>query len=248
MSRRPPSDSSERPDRSQIGPLGTILVVTCMVAAVACGNRLPSGLSSASPGPASSVATATTEPSPDGSADVQPGDLDGLVVLTGGALSIGSPAGALLAFHGPAVEAFSATMGRLIVQTAGPSFSIADIDQAGVSAPAWRDVDLPVLDGRRVLSAPILSARGDRVAVETRAPARAIGFDILVIDLAGGGPTVVSIGREANGPPVWIDDSGLLLEVLPTPGGTRFLRLDLETRQVAPIAADGFGPAISRDG
>ena len=186
MSRRPPSKSSKRPDRSQVGPLGAILAVTCMVAAVACGNRLPSRFGTASPG-AASVTTATTEPSSDGSADVQPGDLDGLVVLTGGALSIGSPAGALLAFHGPAVEAFSATMGRLIVQTAGPSFSIADVDQGRLSAPAWRDVDLPALDGRRVLSAPILSARGDRVAVETRAPARAIGFDILVIDLAGRG-------------------------------------------------------------
>ncbi len=247
MSRRPPSESSERPGRSPVGPLGAILVVTFIVAAVACGNRQPSGFSSASPG-AANVATATTEPSPDGSADVQPGDLDGLVVLTGGALSIGSSAGALLAFHGPAVEAFSATTGRLIVQTAGPSFSIADIDQAGVSAPAWRVVDLPSLDGHRVLSAPILSARGDRIAVEIGAPGRGIGFDVLVIDLAGGGPTVVSIGRDANGPPVWIDDSGLLLEVLPTPGGTRFVRLDLETGQVAPIAADGFGPAISGDG
>ena len=247
MNRRPPSESSERAGRSPVGPLGVVLVVTCMVAAVACGNRLPSGFGSASPG-AASVATATTEPSPDGSADVQPGDLDGLVVLTGGSLSIGSPAGILIPFHGPAVEAFSATRGRLIVQTAGPSFSIADIDKSGVSPPAWRVVDLPALDGRRLLSAPILSARGDKVAVETGAAGPAPGFDVLVIDLAGGTPTAVSIGREANGPPVWIDDSSLLLEVSPTPGRTRFLRLDLETRQLAPIAADGFGPAISGDG
>ena len=246
MSRRPPSESSERPRRSPVGPLGAILVLTCMVATVACGNRLPSGFSSASPG-AATVATATTEPSPYGSADVQPGDLDGLAVLTGGVLSIGSPAGALIAFHGPAVEAFSATNGRLIVQTAAPSFSIADIDRTGASPPAWRIVDLPALEGRRLLSAPILSARGDRIAVETGAAGPAIGFDALVIDVAGGVPTVVSIGRDANGPPVWIDDSSLLLEVLPTPGGTRFLRLDLETRQVGPIAAEGFGPAISGD-
>jgi hypothetical protein len=223
-------------------------MVTCMVAAVACGNRLSSGFSSASPGPASSVATATTEPSLDGSAGVQPGDLEGFVVLTGGALSIGSPAGPIIAFHGPAVAAFSATGGRLIVQTEGPFFSIADIDLTGASPPAWRVVDLPVLDGRRLLSAPILSARGDRIAVEVGAPGRAIGFDVLVIDLAGGTPTLAAIGREANGPPVWIDDSSLLLEVLPTPGGTRFLRLDLETGQLAPVAADGFGPAISGDG
>src|SRR6266481_267582 len=121
MSRRSPNESSERPGRSPVGPLGAILVVTGMVAAVACGNRLPSRFSSASAG-AASDATATTEPSPDGSADIQPGDLDGLVVLTGGALSIGSPAGALVAFHGPAVEAFSATTARLIAQTAGASF------------------------------------------------------------------------------------------------------------------------------
>jgi hypothetical protein len=247
MNRRPPSESSERPGRSPVGPLGAILMLTCMVAAAACGNQLPSGFRSASPG-AASIAIATTEPSPDGSADVQPSDLDGLVVLTGGALSIGSPAGTLIPFHGPSVEAFSATRGRLIVRTAGPSFSIGDVDQSGASPPAWRVVDLAALDGRPLLSAPILSARGDRIAVETRASGRAIGFDVLVIDVDGGPLTVVSVGHDANGPPVWIDDLSLLLEVLPTPGGTRFLRLDLETGRLAPIAADGFGPAISGDG
>jgi hypothetical protein len=247
MSRRPPIESSGRPARSRVGPLGAVLVMTCMLAVVACGKGLPSGFSSASPG-AASVTTATTRPSPDGGGDVPPGDLDGLVVLTGGALSIGSPAGTLIPLHGPSVAAFSATRGRLIVETAGPSFSIADVDQSDASPTAWRAVDLPGLDGRRLLSAPILSARGDRVAVETGAPGPAIGFDVVVIDLAGGPPTVVSIGREANGPPVWIDDSSLLLEVLPTPGGTRFLRLDLGTGRLAAIATDGFGPAISGDG
>jgi hypothetical protein len=245
MSRRPPKQLSERPDRSSVGALRAIpvLVVASVFLAVGCGSPLPSGSQSESPETASIAASM-----PDGSADVQASDLEGLVVLTGGALSIGSRAGTLVHVHGPAVTGFSATNGRLIVQTAGPALAAADVDPADASPLSWRVVDFPALVGRRLLSPVVLSPRGDKVAVAVAPAGRPLTFDICVMELAGGAPRISSIGRDFNGPPVWIDDSNLLLEVLPVPGGTRFVRLDLATGRVAPVAADGFGPAISGDG
>jgi hypothetical protein len=247
MSRRPPSPLSERPDRSTVGPLRAILVVASLFAAVACGSPLPSGSDSAAP-VAASIAASTAASTPDGSADIQVGDLEGLVVLTGGALSIGSSEGTLDDVHGPAVTGFSATKGRLIVQTAGPALAAADVDPADASPLSWRVVELPALVGRQLLSPVVLSPRGDKVAVAVAQPGRPLLFDMDVVDLAGSAPVISSIGRESNGPPVWIDDSNVLLEVVPVPGGTRFLRLDLATGRVDPVAADGFGPAISGDG
>jgi hypothetical protein len=250
MSRRPPSDLSERPGRSSVGSLAPFLAVACLVVAVACGNPPPSGSNVASPGVAERSAASTAEPPPDGTADTQPGDLAGLVVLAGGALAIGTPDGAVVGLDGPAgaVTGLSATKGRLIVQTAGPAFAIADIDRAGTSRPAWQAVELTALDGRQLISATALSPSGDKVAVATAAAGPAVTFDVFVIDLVSGVSKVTSIGRELNGPPVWIDDSSLLLEVLPIPGRTRFLRLDLVTDHIDPVAAEGFGPAISGDG
>ena len=247
MSRPPPSALSERPDRSSVGPLRAIPVVASLFLAVACGTPLPSGSHSESP-EAASIAAPTAASTPDGSADIQEGDLEGLVVLTGGALSIGSSEGTLVDVHGPAVTGFSATRGRLIVQTAGPSFAAADVDPADASPLSWRVIELSAPVGRQLLSPVVLSQRGDKVAVVVAAPGRPLRFDVDVMDLAGGAPGISSIGRESNGPPVWIDDSTLLLEVVPVPGGTRFLRLDLVTGRVDPVAADGFGPAISSDG
>jgi hypothetical protein len=251
MSRRPPRTLSEWPDRSSVGSLRAILVVACLFALVACGSTLTSGSDKASP-VAASIAAPTAESTPgstpDRSADVHAGDLEGLVVLTDGKLSIGSPDGTLVDVHGPAMTGFSTTRGRLIVQTAGPKFAAADVDLANASPLTWRVVELPALAGRQMLSSVILSPRGDKVAVAVAEPGRPLTFDIDVMDLVGGAPRISSIGRESNGPAVWIDDSNLLLEVVPIPGGTRFLRLDLATGRVDPVAADGFGPAISGDG
>ena len=249
MNRRPPSELLERPGRSSVGSLRAILAVACLVGAVACGNPSPSGSIAPSPSSAS-FAAATAQPSQDDSEDTRPSDLDGLVILTGGALSIGTPGSVLIGLDGPArpITGLSATKGRLIVQAAGPVFAIADVDRAAALSPAWRAAELSALEGRQLLSAAVLSPRGDKVAVASAAPGRPQTFDILVVDLAGGVPRITSIGREPNGPPVWIDESGLLLEVLPVPGGTRFLRLDLVTGRQEPIAADGFGPAFSGDG
>src|SRR5258705_5452530 len=169
MNRRPPSALSERPDRSSVGPLRAIPVVASLFLAVACGTPLPSGSRSESP-EAASIAASTAESTPDGSAEIQPGDLEGLVVLTGGALSIGSPEGTFVDVHGPAVTGFSATKGRLMVQTGGPSFASADVDLADASPLSWRVVELPALVGRQLLSPVVLSPRGDKVAVAVAPP------------------------------------------------------------------------------
>src|SRR5258706_14974124 len=177
MSRRPPSALSERPDRSSVGPLRAIPVVASLFLAVACGSLSPSGSDSASP-VAASIAAPTAVSTPDGSADVQAGDLEGLVVLTGGALSIGSPEGTLVDVHGPAVTGFSATKARLVVQAAGPSFAAADVDPADVSELSWRVVELPPPVGPRLLSQAALSPRGDKAAAPGAPPGRPPTFDL----------------------------------------------------------------------
>jgi hypothetical protein len=248
MSRRSSSDGSERPGRAAVGSLAAILILASLVISVACANPSPSGTDPTSPGVPASVVASAGEPSSDTTVDAQPGDLDGLVVLTGGLLSIGAPGGTLVPLDGSPgqVTGLSAINGLLLVQTAGPMFALAEIDHQDMSAPAWHVVTLPALDGRKQLSTPVLSPGGDKAAVT--AAGRANTVDVVVLDLAGGEPTVASLDREPNGPPVWIDDSSLLLEVLPIAGRSRFVRLSVATGRVDPVAGDGFGPAISGDG
>src|SRR5580765_3275789 len=136
MSRRPPSALSERPDRSSVGSLRAIPVVASLFLAVACGTPLPSGSQSDSP-EAASIAASIPDPLPNGSADIQASDLEGLVVLTGGTLSIGSREGTLVDIHGPAAMGFSATRGKLIVQTAGPALAAVDVDLADTPPLSW---------------------------------------------------------------------------------------------------------------
>jgi hypothetical protein len=171
------------------------------------------------------------------------------MVLTGGGLSVGTKAGVLVGIDGPAgqVSGFSAANGRLIVQTGGPAFAIADVVEAGAT-PAWRPVEMATSGVRNWLSAPVLSPGGDLVAVAAEDPGTSGSFEVVAIDLGDGSRKARSFDRELNGPPVWIDDTSLLVEVLPIPGESSFLRLDLSPLDVHPVRAEGFGPAISGDG
>ena len=110
----------------------------------------------------------------------------------------------------------------------------------------WRREPAPEI--RHSLAAPALSHRGNLAALAVADPGTNESFQIVVIDLANGDRRMTPLDRRANGPPVWIDDASVLVEVLPIPGGTPFLRLDPATGAVKPVAADGYGPAISGDG
>jgi hypothetical protein len=242
MSEYPPISPSERSGRPPVRSLGLLLVLACLFGTVACGSAVPTRSSAESPAPEPTPTPATTDAA-------QAADIDGLVVLTGGAMGIGTADGALVGLAGPGgpVSGLSAVNGRLVVQAAGPAFAFADITPAGV-AMTWQPVELAATEVRLTLSAPALSPGGSVLAFTASEPGTTDGFQVFTLDLAKGDRWSQTFDRESNGPPVWIDGTSLLVEVVPVPGGTRFLRLDTASSGVDPVRADGFGPAISGDG
>jgi hypothetical protein len=241
MNDNPPIHLLGRPVRIQGWSLGIAVALAVVLGAVACGNPVPTSPTS------SSVASPATQ-SPNGIEDDQENDLDGLVVLSGGVLSLGRPGGEIVTDAGPGgrLDAISAASGRLLAQAAGPAISVADIDRTGTAAIAWRPADAAIKDAPGGISAPALSPRGDRVVFLVAESA--LQFRLVTVGLDDRTTGIIPVRRGANGPPVWIDGSSLLLEVVADAGGSRFLRMNLVTGAVAPIAADGFGPTISGDG
>jgi hypothetical protein len=240
MTGYPPLHSSERP----VHPGWSLrrLALALVLGSAACSSPAPSLLGSPSPAAETTPSLLETEASP-------AGDIDGLVVFSGGGLAIGTADGELIGLDGPRgqVAGFSAVNGRIVVRTAGPAFAIANVEHAG-SAIAWQPIDMATTEIRHWLSGPALSPDGHLLAFATAAPGTSESFQVVVLDVRNGARTSQSFDRESNGPPVWIDDDRLLVEVLPIPGGTRFLLFDVATRRVDPVRTDGFGPSISGDG
>jgi WD40-like Beta Propeller Repeat len=242
MSEYPPIKPSERSGRPPVRSLGLLLGLACLFGSSACGSAVPTGSSAVSPATESTPTPAATEAA-------QAADIDGLVVLTGGAMGIGTADGVIVGLAGPGgpVGGLSAANGRLVVGAAGPAFANADITQAG-AAMTWQPIELAATEVRLALSAPALSPDGSHLAFTASEPGTTDAFQVFTLDLAKGDRRSQSFDRESNGPPVWIDGTSLLVEVVPIPGGTRFLRLDTASSSVEPVRADGFGPAISGDG
>jgi hypothetical protein len=164
-------------------------------------------------------------------------------------LSIGTTDGELIGLAGPGgqISRFSAVNGRIVVQTAGSAVAIANVEH-GSGTVAWQPIEMATAEARQGLSGPAVSPDGGQLAVVTANPGTTDSFQVVVLDVRNGARTSQSFDRESNGPPVWIDNARLLVEVLPIPGGTRFLVFDVAMRKVDPVRADGFGPSISGDG
>jgi hypothetical protein len=177
MSQCPPIEPSERPGRPRVRSLGRLLALGCLLGTAACGSAVPTGSGIASP-------AAETTPDADGSGAAQPDDVGGLVVLTGGVLAIGTSDGLLVGLDGPggALSAFSAANGRLVVQTAEPGFSIADVQHGG-TAVTWRPVEMAATEVSRRLSAPALAPVGNLLAFAAADPETTGSFEVFVIDL-----------------------------------------------------------------
>jgi hypothetical protein len=241
MTGYPPIHSPERPVRPgwSLRRLALVLVL----GSAACSTPAPSPLGSRSP------AARTPTPIPFETESSPVGDTDGLVVLSGGVLSIGTADGELVGIDEPdgQVAGFSAVNGRIVVRTAGPAFAVANIEHGG-SSVAWQPIEIATTEGQHWLSGPTVSPDGNLLAFAAADPGTTGSFQVVVLDLRNGTRTSQSFDRESNGPPVWIDDDRLLVEVLPIAGGTRFLVFDVATRQADAVRADGFGPSIGGDG
>ena len=239
MTGYPPIHPPERPVRSgwSLRRLALVLVL----GSAACS---PAPSPSGSPSP-----TAETTRPPLETEGAVAGDVDGLVVVSGGVLAIGTTDGALAAIDGPGgqVAGLSAANGRIVALTAGSAVAITSVQQAD-AAIEWQRIQMAATEVSHLMSGPAISPDGSQLAFVTADPGTTASFQVLVLDVRNGARTSQSFDRESNGPPVWIDNARLLVEVLPIPGGTRFLAFDVTTRKVDPVRADGFGPSISGDG
>jgi len=169
------------------------------------------------------------------------------MVRGGDRLALIQENGAVLEVPGPGgqIAAASIANGRIVAQTAGPSFQVAAVDPAASADPVWRRVEVDVPDD--LFAAPVVSPDGTQLALAGGRIGGDLPIRVIVLDLASGSTREIEIDREPDGQLVWLDSSTLLLEVIPN-RGARFVRLDLLTHEVSPTLGEGYGPAISGDG
>lgn len=222
-----------------------MLLLAVAVVAAACGSVRPSASPATSPdavGPSARPATA----GPPG------GDpFEGLLALRRGELLLVDAGGAMRPVdvpEGRRVELASTAGGTIAVRTADGRLHVATVAGADVPPLSWRALELDPGVARRPLSLMGLSPDARHLAVLAATFGNAEPFEVLLVDLDTAGTRVVAVGREPNGPPVWVDRSTLLLEVVAGAAGGPFLRLDSGTGAVEGVAARGFGPAISAEG
>lgn len=213
-------------------PPNSLLLLVLGLAAIGCGL----------PPPPSNFAPASSAASGER-------DAEGLVVMTGGTILVGDRTGLVRPIDGPPgrPESVSASAGRVLVQVEGPAFVVAAVDPS-TQRPVWEPVEIAVDELRHPVSSPSLSPSGRKLALLSADVGGGGTFESLIIDLDQGGQGVIPIQREANGPPVWLDESRLLLEVVPSLDGSRFVILDLPTANTDPAPGQGIGPAVSGDG
>ena len=171
-------------------------------------------------------------------------------MVVGGELSIGDAdrGRPMLAGPGGPVEAISAANRTIVVQTAGPTFHVATTAARGTGLLAWRAIEIDPSIARRPLSLPALSPDGTRLALLAADFGNAEPFEVVIVEVATGAASVVAVGREPNGPAVWLNDSEVLLESIARDGGGPFVRLDTATGALIPTKARGAGPAVAADG
>ena len=112
---------------------------------------------------------------------------------------------------------------------------------------AWDPLLVSAAGAIGPFSGPALSPDGKRVAVLSGMPGSGQPSAVVIADGATGNGRSIPFPGESNGPPQWLDDTSLLLEMTTDGGGPAFLRLDLTGGQTDSLAASGRGPAFSAD-
>ena len=219
-------------------------VVAVTLVMVGCVTPPPSPSPSATPiGPSPSVEARSPEP-PAANA------LEDLVMLVGKELFLGDADGRFKPLAGPSepVDAVSAAGGTIVVQTAGPTFHAATVPANAAGPLAWRAIEIDPSIAARPLSLPALSPDGTRLALLAAVFGNAEPFEVVIADLSTDATSVLPVDREPNGPPVWLNDSELLLEIIASDGREPFVRLDPASGALTPTKARGVGPAVAGDG
>lgn len=149
---------------------------------------------------------------------------------------------------GAPVEAVSAARGTIVARTAGPTFHLATASGNDVDHLDWRTIELDPAIGRRPLSSFALAPDGSSLAILAAEFGSGEPFEVVLVAIETRATRVVPVDLEPNGPPVWLDPSTVLLEIIPGAAGGPFLRLDVGTGAVEGVRARGFEPAIAGDG
>ncbi|HZC33618.1 MAG TPA: hypothetical protein VE640_10065 [Candidatus Bathyarchaeia archaeon] len=149
---------------------------------------------------------------------------DQLLVATGGPLQVTDRSGSLVAFDGPAdpVVAVTASAGHVVVATAGGLLTASD--NAGGPPRAWRALAIPTSLGEDV---PLmaLSPLGSELALAVGDP-QAERFDLVILDVASGTSRTIAVRRGLNGPPSWLGESAVAIDVIGPDGNSEIATID----------------------
>jgi hypothetical protein len=137
---------------------------------------------------------------------------DQLLVTTGGPLQVTDRSGNLVPFDGPAdpVVAVTASVGHVVAATAGGALT-ASSDSAGPPR-TWRAINVPTRlgDGLPLMA---LSPLGRELALAVGNP-QGERFDLVIHDLATGTSRTIAVERGLNGPPSWLGESAVAIDVI----------------------------------
>ncbi|HET9519931.1 MAG TPA: hypothetical protein VFO73_02675 [Candidatus Limnocylindrales bacterium] len=223
-----------------------MLLLAVAFVAASCGSVPPprSPAATGSPGPTGSTAPSATAGAPAGA------PFANLLTLSHGDLLLVDSDGRTRSVSGPGerIEAASAARGTIVARTAGPVFHMATVPGADVDRLSWRELAIDPSIARRPLSEFALSPAADRLAILAAEIGSGEPFEVVVVDLETAATRVVPVDREPNGPPVWLDSSTVLLEVIASAASGSFLRLGVDSGVAGDVKAQGIGPSIAGDG
>jgi hypothetical protein len=175
-------------------------------------------------------------------------DLDGLAVVSFGPVSVTDSAGRLVGSAGPpdgdALRGVAGAGGRIVVQTVNHALFVADVPVG--DSPDWRPLPLELAEDRAPTGLD-MSPDGTTVAVVLGGP-ETPDLSIVLVDVATGVAATHEVGLAANGPPTWLGNGLIALEVIRADQHSGIATFDVATRKLAVTDAQGFGLTATSDG
>ena len=202
-----------------------------IAAAIVLAGCATPGPSAVSAGPTS---TQVSEPA-----------VDGLLIAWSGPLQVTDDTGALGAFpRSPdEVRAVAAGAGRIVAVS--PPLEAVTAD-AFASPVRWQPIDLSGA-GDPLTTQVAVSPDGRRMAMVSGAMQEDT-FELVVVDLPGGAIRRLRIPRGANGPPAWLDEKTVVVDVITRAGASGLAAIDVADGGVSDHAGPGIEASFSADG
>lgn len=143
------------------------------------------------------------------------------------------------------VRFVTASSGRIAASTPDGRVFVSGVPGAG-EARAWRAVALDEPAGR-ALTGIDLSPDGRVLAVVLGDPDSS-GLELVTVDVETGATEVRASGLSSNGPPAWIGEGLIALEVIRPDQHSGIATVDIASGEVTVTDALGFAPAPAADG